>query len=94
VGAVPAGAGGQPPVVLTTVTNMIQLRGWLQGVVRGGFVFRGAGGESGIVAGGMADFRSVGSHFDHSSLSYCSFCPESAGPMRAVMRRLPPVRRV
>jgi hypothetical protein len=73
--AVPGKTGRPPPIILTSTTNLIQLQKELKIAVKENF--------------GMADFKSVKSHFDAYNLSYYSFYPKSVKPMKAVIRHLP-----
>jgi hypothetical protein len=87
--AVPGKTGRPPPIILTSTTNLIQLKKELKIVVKENFEFRCTRNGTRVITRSMADFQSVKSHFDAHNLSYYSFYPKSEKPMKAVIRHLP-----
>jgi hypothetical protein len=87
--AVPGETGRPPQIILTSTTNLIQLRKQLRNVVKESFDFCSTRNGNRVITRGMADFQSVKSHFDTNNLSYYSFYPKFQKPMKAVIRHLP-----
>jgi hypothetical protein len=61
-------AGRPPPIILTSVVNLIQLQKQLKGVVSEDSEFRSTRNGTRVVTRGMADFQSIKSYFDNHSL--------------------------
>jgi hypothetical protein len=80
---------GCPPIILTSVTNLIQLQRLLQSVFKENFEFRSSRNGTRVIMRGMADIQSVKLYFDANNLSYYTFYPKSEKPMKAVIRLLP-----
>jgi hypothetical protein len=85
----PRKTGRLPPVVLTSVVNLIQLPKQLKGVERENFEFCSTRNGTRVITRGMADFQSIKSHFDNQNLSYYSFFPKSEKPIKVVICHLP-----
>jgi hypothetical protein len=87
--AVPGKAGGPPPIILTSDTNLIQLQRQLKTVAKGDFEFRNTKNGTRVITKSMTDFEAVKSFFSAQNLSYYSFFPKSEKPIKAVLRHLP-----
>jgi hypothetical protein len=81
-------AGRPSPIVLTTTTNLMQLRRHIREIVKGNFEFRNTRSGTRIVTKEMADFSAIRKHLDNN-LSYFTFFPKSEKPIKAVIRHLP-----
>jgi hypothetical protein len=86
--AVPGKAGRPPPIILTSITNQIQLQRQLKNVAIGDFEFRNTENGTRVITKSMTDFEAVKSHFSTHNLSYYSF-PKPQKPIKAVLRHLP-----
>jgi hypothetical protein len=82
-------AGRLPPIVLTTSTNLMQLQKEIKGLVKGNFEFRSTCNGTQVVIRDMADYYSIGTHFDKNKLSFFTFHPKGNNPIKAVIRHLP-----
>jgi hypothetical protein len=87
--AVPEKACRSPPIVLTSVTNLIQFQKQLKGVTKQIFEFRSTKNGTRVITKDMVDFKAVKAHFDSQNLSYYSFFHKSEKPIKAVIRHLP-----
>jgi hypothetical protein len=81
--------GQQPPIILTSAANLIQLQKQLKGVAQRSFEFHNTRNGTRIVTKDMVDYQAVKSYFDKNSLSYYTFYPKSEKPIKAVLRHLP-----
>jgi hypothetical protein len=82
-------AGRPFPIVLTTATNLMQLKKRIRDIVTGNFEFRNTRSGTGIVTKEMADFLAIRKHLDNNNLSYFTFFPKSEKPIKAVICHLP-----
>jgi hypothetical protein len=65
----PSQSGRPPPIILTSVVNLIHLQKQLKSVVNDSFEFRTIRNGTRVVTRSLADFHSVKSLFDSKSLS-------------------------
>jgi hypothetical protein len=87
--AVPVNTCRPPPIVPTSVTNLIQLQKQLKSVVKEDFEFRTTRNGTRVIRRGMVGFLAVKFHFEKNNLSYFTFNPKSEKPIKAVIRHLP-----
>jgi hypothetical protein len=66
--AVPGRAGGLPPIVLASTTNLIQLQKQLKGVAKQRFKFHSTRNGTRVIAKGTVDYQSVKAHFESNNL--------------------------
>jgi hypothetical protein len=87
--AAPEKSSRQPPIVLTSAANLIQLQKQLKGVANQQFEFRSTRNGTRVVTKDMVDYRAVKTYFDRKSLNYFTIFPKSDIPIKAVLRHLP-----
>jgi hypothetical protein len=81
-------AGRQPPIVLTSAINIINLENNLKGVVKGNYEFRSTRNGTRVITREMADYSAIRTYFDSHKLSYYTFYAKSEKPIKAVIRHL------
>jgi hypothetical protein len=82
-------AGRPPPIILTSVTNLLQLQRQLRDIVKGSFEFRNTKTGTRVVTKEMADFSAIKDFFTSQKLSFFTFFAKSQKPVKAVIRHLP-----
>jgi hypothetical protein len=78
----PRESGRPPPIILTSVVNLIHFQKQLKGVVSDSFEFRTRRNGTRVVARSLTDFHSVKSPFDSKNLSYFTFSPNPTNPLK------------
>jgi hypothetical protein len=63
-------SGRPPPIMLTSIINLMQLQRQIKGFVTGNFEFRNTRSETRIVMKEMADFSAIKTNLEKSNLSY------------------------
>jgi hypothetical protein len=91
--AVPDKTSRHPPIVLTSTTNLTQLRKLLKDMIKEKFEFRSTRNRTRIITKDMADFSAFRSNFENNNLSLFMFYPKSEEPIKAVIRHLTPRQR-
>jgi hypothetical protein len=74
--AVPGKTGRAPQIVLTTATNLIQLKKELKSAVKGKFEFRSTINWTIAITNTMADFSVVKSYLQNNNVAYFTFNPK------------------
>jgi hypothetical protein len=85
---VPGKTGRPPAIILTSVTNLMQLQKQLEGVAKQAFEFRNTKTGTRVITKDMIDFQAVKLHFESNNLSFRAF-PKSDKRIKAVIRDLP-----
>jgi hypothetical protein len=85
---IPAKADRPPPIILTSVTNLIQLQKQIKWVVKQASEFPNTKNRIHVISKDMVDFQAVKLHFESNNLSFYSF-PKSENPIKAVIHHLP-----
>jgi hypothetical protein len=80
---------GRPPIVLSSIVNLIHLYRNIKGFVEDSFEFRNTRNGTGVIIKDMAEFRAIKPYFDKERFHYFSFHPKSQKPIKAVIRHLP-----
>jgi hypothetical protein len=80
-------AGRQPPIIITSATNLIQLQKHLKGIVKGSFEFQNARNRTRVLTKEMADFSAIKSFFLSKKLTYYTFFLKSQKTVKAVVIR-------
>jgi hypothetical protein len=60
----------QPPIMLTSATNLIQLQKQLKGLVKGSFEFQNTRTGTRDVTKGMADYSATKQYLNSQNLNY------------------------
>jgi hypothetical protein len=68
---------------------LIQLQKEIKDLIKGNFEFRSTCNGTRVATRDMADYYSIGTHFDKNKLSYFTFHPKGNNPIKAVIRHLP-----
>lgn len=79
----------QPPILLTTSTNLMQLQKEIKGLVKDILEFRSTRNGTRVVTPDMADYYSIRTQFDKNKLSYFTFHPKGNKPIKFLIRHLP-----
>jgi hypothetical protein len=82
-------AGRQPPIILTSAANLIQLQKEINTVAKQTFEFLNTGNGTRVTTMDMVDYLEVKAHFDSSNMFYFTFFPKSLKPVKAVIRHFP-----
>jgi hypothetical protein len=85
----PAKSTSQPPIVLTSAANLIQLQKQMKGVAKQSFELPNARNGTRVFTKDTKYFQAVKAHFDQNNLCYFTFFPKSEKPLKAVIRHLP-----
>jgi hypothetical protein len=80
-----------PPIMLTSVVNLIKLQKELKSVAKQSFELRNTKSGTRVVTKDMVDYQSAKSHFQTHNLSFFTFYPKSEKPIKAVIRHLPAI---
>jgi hypothetical protein len=86
---VPGKSSKPPPIVLTSVINLIKFQKQLKGIAKQQFEFRSTRNRTRNTTKDMVDYQSVKGHFETNNLSCYTFYPKSERPIKAVIRHLP-----
>jgi hypothetical protein len=81
--------GRQPPIILTSAINLIQLQRQLKGLVKGSFEFRNTRNGTRIITKEMADYSAIKEYLSSQNQNYFIFYLKSLKPIEAVIRHLP-----
>jgi hypothetical protein len=76
-------AGRQPPIILTSATNLLQLQKSISGIIKGSFEFRKTRNGTRVLTKEMVDYSAIKSFFLQSNLKFYTFFPKSLKPIKA-----------
>jgi hypothetical protein len=78
----PSNSGRPPPIVLTSITNFIQMQRQITKITTGNFEFRNTRNGTRIVTKEMADFSAVKKCLERTNLPYYPYFPKSENPVK------------